>query len=148
MDSMPDGHVIVTLDFTNTFNCKHRDFLLKRVAEECPEIYRFCFLSYSHHSTLQFGDFFISSQSGSQQGDPLGGLLFYLAIHSTLLSLSTPPPLSVRFMDDITIGGARSTVASDVDQFDLELQEVVNTHSDDACLLGAPLGSSGLSTTP
>ena len=70
-------------------------------------------------------------------------------------------------MDDITIVGARSTAASDVDQFrsegvkiglhlnvakcevitevhhqfDLEFQGFVNNHSDDACLLGAPLGS-------
>ena len=76
-------------------------------------------------------------------------------------------PLSVGFMDDIIIGGARSTVVSDVDQFrfervkiglhfnvakcevitklhhqfDLEFQGFVNTHSDDACLLGAPFGS-------
>ena len=66
-------------------------------------------------------------------------------------------------MDDRTISGTRSTVASDVDQFrsegvkiglakcevitkvhhqfDLEFQGPANTHPNDACLLGAPLGS-------
>ena len=70
-------------------------------------------------------------------------------------------------MDDITLGGMRSTVASDVDRFGsegvkiglhlnvakcevtakvhhefyLEFQGFVNCHPDDSCLLGAPLGS-------
>ena len=165
MDSMPDDYVIAKLGFSNAFNCFHRDFMLERVAEVCAKIYKFCHLAYSQHSTQQFGDFSISSQSGSQQGDPLVGLLFCLAIHPTLLSLFSS--LSVGFMNDLTIGGARSTVASDVDQirsegvqiglhlnvakcevitkvhhqFDFEFQGFVNTHLDDACLFGAPLGS-------
>ena len=59
-------------------------------------------------------------QVGSQQGDPLGegGLLFCLAINPTLLSLSSP--LSIGFMDDITLDGFRSVVASDVELFKAE----------------------------
>ena len=80
----------------------------------CPEIYKFCHLAYSHHSALQFGDFSISSQSGSHQDDPLGATILrrYLPI-SVILVLS----LLDEFMDDITIVGARSTVASVVDRF-------------------------------
>ena len=81
-------------------------------------MYRFCHLAYSNHSSLQFDEFLVSSQVGSQQGDPLGGLLFCLAIHPTLLSLSSS--LSIGFMDDITLGGIISVVASDVELFQAE----------------------------
>ena len=90
-----------------------------------PEIYKFCHLDYSQHATIQFGDLSISSQSGSQQGYPIGGLLFCLAIHPTYYPCH---PLSVWFMDDITIGGARSTVASDVDHFVLKGLKYILIH--------------------
>ena len=47
-----------------------------------------------------------------------GGLLLCLAIHPTLLSLSSP--LSIGFMDDITLGGIRSVIVSDVELFNAE----------------------------
>ena len=44
-----------------------------------------------------------------QQGDPMGSLLFCLAIHPILLSLSSP--LRIAFMDDVTLGGEINDVA-------------------------------------
>ena len=79
LSNMPDDYIIANLDFYNAFNCLHRDAMLERVNEIIPEHYNFCHLAYSQHSTLQFGEFSRSSQQGSQQGDPLGGLLFCLA---------------------------------------------------------------------
>ena len=66
-------YVVVKLDFSNAFNCLHRDFMLARVAEMVPELYRFCHLAYSNHFSLQFGEFLVSSQVCSQQGNKLGG---------------------------------------------------------------------------
>ena len=168
---MSDDNFIDKLDFSNTFNCLHRNFMLERVTEVCPEIYKFCHLTYNQHSTLQFGEFSISSQSGSHQGDPLGGYcsasLFIQPCYPCLSSSQSGSWTTVGFMDDITSGRAKSTVASDVDQFrsegvkiglhlnvakcevitkvhhkfDLEIQGFVNINPDDACLLSAPLGS-------
>ena len=92
--------------------------MLKRVNEIIPERYNFCHLAYSQHYTLQFGGFTISSQQEPQQGDPLGGLLFCLAIQPILSSLSSAQTVS--FMDDITLGGHRGTVSSDVRLFRIE----------------------------
>ncbi len=45
----------------------------------------------------------ISSQEGVQQGDPLGPLLFRLALHRHCMQLCSS--LSVMYMDDVSIGG-------------------------------------------
>ena len=68
MDSILDDLSIGKLGFCNVFNCLHRDFIVERVAEVCPEIDKVSHLAYSQLTTLQFGDITISSQSGSQQG--------------------------------------------------------------------------------
>jgi len=52
------------------------------------------------------------SQEGPQQGDPLGLLLFRNTIHPLLESLDSV--LRLRYMDDVTLGGSRKTVAKDV----------------------------------
>ena len=112
IDNLSDGHVIAKLDFTNAFNCLHRDTMLDAVYSTIPDIYAFCYLSYSDESILKFADRHICSQEGIQQGDPLGPLLFCLTIHPILSSLSSN--FIVGYMDDVTIGGPASTVADDV----------------------------------
>ena len=42
---MPPDNIFVKLDFSNTFNCLHRDFMLERVSELVPELYKFCHLA-------------------------------------------------------------------------------------------------------
>ena len=86
--------------------------MLERVREVITELYTFCPLAYNEHSILQFSEFCLTSQEGSQQGDPLGGLLFCLAIHPILGS--TTSPLIIGFMDDIKLGGTRKEVSEDV----------------------------------
>ena len=110
--SMQEGHVVAKLDFTNAFNCIHRDAMLNAVFDKVPEIYSFCNLAYRGTSILKFGKRLISSQEGVQQGDPLGPLIFCLTIHPTLLSLESE--FLVGYMDDITIGGPVASVASDI----------------------------------
>ena len=47
-----------------------------------------------------------------QQGDPLGPLLFCLAVHSVLLNIQSE--LCVGYLDDITIGGELEDVLGDL----------------------------------
>ena len=54
----------------------------------------------------------ISSEEDTQQGDPLGPLLFYITIQSLLHMLRSE--LVVGYIDDITIGGHISTLDEDV----------------------------------
>ena len=51
--NMPDDFIVVKLDFSNAFNCLHRDSMLESIKQSIPEIYPFCLLSYD--SVLKFG---------------------------------------------------------------------------------------------
>ena len=52
IDSMQAGSVVAKLDFSNAFNCLHRDSMLQAVTDKIPELYNFCHLSYSCTSFL------------------------------------------------------------------------------------------------
>ena len=163
IESMPNDFVIAKLDFANAFNNIHRDAMLEAVFINVPEIYKFCHLSYSQPSLLRYGSKLISSEEGSQQGDPLGPLLFCITIQPLLRMLCSK--LVVGYIDDITIGGHISTVVKDVETIKLEgpslglhlninkcelissikpvqsqtLNDFIAISPSDASLLGAPL---------
>ena len=108
--------VLVKLDFRNAFNSIRRDKMLEAVQTLAPEIYPFVHSVYSSESTLLWGDKSIQSSEGVQQGDPLGPLLFCLAIHHHGTQLSSE--FCVMYLDDITLGGSPEAV-----QHDLEIIE-------------------------
>ena len=112
MESMPNEFVIAKLGFTNAFNNLRRDAMLEAVYKTVPEIYKFCHLSYSQPTKLRYGSRSISLEEGTQQGDPLGPLLFCITIQPLLFMLRSE--LVVGYIDDITIGGHISTVDEDV----------------------------------
>ena len=82
--NMPIDYIIAKLDFSNIFNCLHSDAILERANEIIPELSKFCHLAYSQYSTLLFGGYSLSSQQDPQQGYPLKGRLFCLAIQANL----------------------------------------------------------------
>jgi len=87
IQSMPAGTVVAKLDFSNAFNTIHRSSILKAVAEQAPEILRFCQLAYGNPSKLKYGSSYtVDSCEGVQQGDPLDPLLFCITLHPFLLS--------------------------------------------------------------
>jgi len=112
LEALPQGHVLVKLDFTNAFNSIHRNDMLLAVHSRIPELYAFCRSAYSQPSHLFFGSYTISSEEGAQQGDPIGPLLFCNTIHPMLTSLQSE--LNLDYLDDVTLGGPVETVASDV----------------------------------
>ena len=112
MDSLPPGHIVVKLDFSNAFNSLNRSDMLNAVADRMPEIYAFCHSAYSQSSTLFYGPFRVSSQAGPQQGDPVGPLLFCNTVQPQLLSLESL--LTLGYLDDFTLGGPAKVVAKDI----------------------------------
>ena len=164
LSSMPDGHAFVKLDFSNAFNNISRSSMLSSIRDRLPELFSYCFSSYGNSSFLFFGDRIILSQEGTQQGDPLGPLIFCNTIHPLLASLSSE--LNIDYLDDVTLGGPLDNVASDVCQIisagksiglhlnyskceivcspgvtisDPNLQLFLPVDLKETCLLGAPL---------
>ena len=87
--------------------------MLEAAYKTVPKIYKFCHLSYSQPTKLRYWSRSISSEEGcTQQGDPLGSLLFCITIQPLLHMLRSE--LVVGYIDDITIEGHISKVDEDV----------------------------------
>ncbi len=67
------------------------------------------------------GDFTISTEEGVQQGDPLGPLLFCLAIHDNVNLKSC---FNVFYLDDGTLGGSVSDVKADIANLEAAAREI------------------------
>ena len=117
----PDS-VLVKLDFENAFNSLRRDRMLHAVYSVLPELASYCHLAYADASTLKFGSFSLLSQMGPQQGDPLGPLLFCLPLQPILMSCSSPVTLG--YLDDLTLGGEESIVTTDVELIERESESL------------------------
>ena len=159
--------VMVKLDFQNAFNSIRRDKVLEACLMHIPELYPLVYCCYSSHSHLFYEEAVIMSQEGVQQGDPLGPLLFCLAIQPLVKKLQSE--LTLFYLDDGLIGGAAQVVLNDISliqkeaielglQLNINKSELIATnvndslvleefpdfvpvHTNDATFLGAPIGS-------
>ncbi|XP_061723449.1 uncharacterized protein LOC133529685 [Cydia pomonella] len=105
-------NALVKIDLKNAFNCVERDSILKEVLELAPPLYPYLYQCYSDATNLYFKENIVLSQIGAQQGDPLGPLLFCLAIHKSITTLNSP--LNVWYLDDGVIGGRPETIIEDL----------------------------------
>ena len=75
-----EGDSVLLIDFENAFNSVDRDTILDWSYEKAPECYPYVLNSYGSPSFLFYNDEIIESQSGVQQGDPIGPDLFSAAL--------------------------------------------------------------------
>ena len=106
----------VKIDAKNAFNNIGRDWMLHSVAELCPEIYPYIRACYQETTVLRAAAFGanIDSAEGTQQGDPLGPLLFALAIAPLTREVQEQCPnlvLNKWYLDDGFIMGPSAEVA-------------------------------------
>ena len=109
------NYILAKLDIQNAFDSMRRDILLRKCLINCPEIFRLASLAslaYSSPTSLMANGNLIWSDSGVQQGDPLGPLLFSLAIHDIASSMKSN--FNVWYLDDATIAGDPRSVCDDI----------------------------------
>ena len=102
LQHMDKDRAFVKLDFTNAFNSIRRDAVLESVARHRPDLLAFVTAAYGSTSQLWMGDICIDSAEGVQQGDPLGPLLFCLALDDALKGLQCE--FVSGYLDDIGLG--------------------------------------------
>lgn len=98
---------MLLVDFTNAFNLVDRATLICEVRNHCHSISRWVEFCYSTLAILYYNEHIISSALGVQQGDPLGPLLFSLALHPLVVKIAAEYTLYLHawYLDDGTIVG-------------------------------------------
>jgi len=110
---------LTSLDFSNAFNTVDRTDIALALKEYAPSLYRTAKWAYNSPTDLVLGDNILKSSTGVRQGDPLGPVLFSLAIRPTLerLSLSLgPDQLVLSYLDDINILSSSTQPLSTLNQ--------------------------------
>ena len=122
LQSLPFNHIFVKIDFSNAFNSVRRDVILEAVQRHIPELLPYASSCYSEPSSLTFGGHRIASETGAQQGDPLGPLYFCLAVHDLLTSMQSE--LALGYLDDFSLGGEADDVARDFITLETRAEEL------------------------
>ena len=104
---------LLKVDFENAFNTIDRTAFLQACRHQFPGLSPWVEWCYAEPTLLQFGSRTINSESGVQQGDPLGPLLFSLALQPLLASIKANHGLDLVFayLDDCVLAGSISAVS-------------------------------------
>eukprot|EP00731_Ephydatia_muelleri_P010164 Em0005g750a len=123
--------VVFKVDMSNAFNMVSRQAVMDQCATYFPELFPWVSWCYGSHTSLWHTMGQISSQSGVQQGDPLGPMLFALVLHKLITSIDADDDclqllLEAWYLDDGVLAGrvVKSSLLPNLD------------------ILGAPIGDS------
>ncbi|GJR22592.1 hypothetical protein Tco_0971119 [Tanacetum coccineum] len=111
------GLSMLLVDFKNAFNLVDRGVLLRKTGLRLPSISPWVEFCYARPARLYYDDSVLWSCQGVQQGDPLGPLLFALALHPLVQTINQSCELTLQawYLDDGTIVGDTLMVAKALD---------------------------------
>ena len=108
----PKENVILKIDFENAFNLINRQFMLEKVFEIHPEVFKYSLSAYSQPSFLFYGDSVIKSCEGTQQGDPESPALFSDSIQDLIDCLESK--INLWYLDDRNLSDDYRKVLKDL----------------------------------
>ena len=110
-----EDFVVLKVDMRNAFNLVSRQAILDECASLFPELLPWVLWCYGTHSALWHPMGRVSSESGVQQGDPLGPLLFALVLQKIISAVDVDVEcieilFNAWFLDDGVLAGPKSAV--------------------------------------
>ena len=96
----------------NAFNSLRRDSFLSVARVRTPGLYSLLWQAYSSPTRLFFGEEGFASETGIQQGDPIGPALFALSVDEAARGVQSE--FNVWYLDDATLGDSPERVYDDL----------------------------------
>ena len=104
--------VLLKIDMRNAFNSLRRDSFLSVARVRTPGLYSLLWQAYSSQTRLFFGEEGFASETGIQQGDPIGPALFALSVDEAARGVQSE--FNVWYLDDATLGDSPERVYDDL----------------------------------
>ena len=104
--------VLLKIDMRNAFNGLRRGSFLSVACVRTPGLYNLLWQAYSSPTRLFFGEEGLASETGIQQGDPIGPALFALSVDEGARGVQSE--FNVWYLDDATLGESPERVHDDL----------------------------------
>ena len=105
---------MLNIDVKNAYGTIGRRFVFQGLEQLAPGLLHWFRWAYGPESSIHFGDLELLNGAGVKQGDPLGCLLFCVAVHEVLLTVHREFPRHqlLGLMDDATIIGPSEEIGT------------------------------------
>ena len=104
--------VLLKIDTRNAFNSLRIDSFLSVARVRTPGLFNLLWQAYSSPTRLFFGEEGFASETGIQQGDPIGPALFALSVDEAARGVQSE--FNVWYLDDATLGDPPERVHDDL----------------------------------